>query len=176
MHKILVAVDGSEHAQHALDLASDLAVKYDSDLIIIHVTDPRPLSDDEIRMAEIEYADELAQYAHNNPLESKSRPGALYSATSMAQHREISGLVHRLIGQRMLERYESQAHEKSVKHVETRIATGDPAQKIIRAAEDAGANLIVLGSRGQGPIRSLVLGSVSTKVNQMSPVNVITVR
>lgn len=76
----------------------------------------------------------------------------------------------------MLERYESQAHEKSVKDVETRIATGDPAQKIIQAAEDAGANLIVLGSRGQGPIRSLVLGSVSTKVNQMSPVNVITVR
>ena len=35
--KILLPVDGSEHARKAAALAGDLAEKYDSELILLHV-------------------------------------------------------------------------------------------------------------------------------------------
>jgi nucleotide-binding universal stress UspA family protein len=34
---ILVAIDGSEHAHKALEVASDLADKYDAKMILVHV-------------------------------------------------------------------------------------------------------------------------------------------
>ena len=176
MHKTLLAVDGSEPAKHALELASDLAQKYDSDLLILHVSDPHPLSEDEIRMAEIEYADELSQYARDDPLKTVSQSEVLRTGVSLSRHQEISGLIHRLMGQKMLEVSKAHARAKGVETVETRLETGDPAQMIIETAEKTGANLIILGNRGRGSFKSLVLGSVSTKVNQLSPVNVITVR
>jgi nucleotide-binding universal stress UspA family protein len=47
--------------------------------------------------------------------------------------------------------------------VTTRLLVGDPADEIIRAAEEAGADLILMGTRGRGRIGSL-LGSVSQAV------------
>ena len=41
---------------------------------------------------------------------------------------------------------------------------GDPAQEIARLADKHDANLIVMGSRGQTALRSLVLGSVAQDV------------
>ena len=48
--------------------------------------------------------------------------------------------------------------------IERRVTEGRPATSIIAAADDVDADLIVLGSRGHGPIRSLLLGSVSAEV------------
>ena len=44
---------------------------------------------------------------------------------------------------------------------ETHIRRGPTADEILDLAEDLGADLIVVGSRGLGPVRGLVLGSVS---------------
>jgi nucleotide-binding universal stress UspA family protein len=46
--------------------------------------------------------------------------------------------------------------------VEINIIVGDPAQTLIDASENF--DLLVCGSRGQGPLRSAVLGSVSRRV------------
>lgn len=48
--------------------------------------------------------------------------------------------------------------------VTTELAEGDPAEMILLAAEDADADLIILGSRGLNATRRFLLGSVSTKV------------
>lgn len=45
--------------------------------------------------------------------------------------------------------------------METVLGLGDPRSEMLKSAEDFAADLIVVGARGLGPIRALVLGSVS---------------
>jgi nucleotide-binding universal stress UspA family protein len=52
---------------------------------------------------------------------------------------------------------------------------GDPAKVLVKHAEEVGADLIVVGTRGHGPARSL-LGSVSTGVVHHAPCDVLVVR
>ncbi len=40
IHKILIATDGSEHAQHALSFAEESALKWNSELLIVSVVPP----------------------------------------------------------------------------------------------------------------------------------------
>jgi nucleotide-binding universal stress UspA family protein len=53
---------------------------------------------------------------------------------------------------------------------------GDPAEVIIEAAKRTNAELIVVGTRGHGAARRLVLGSVSLKVVHEAPCDVLVVR
>jgi nucleotide-binding universal stress UspA family protein len=53
---------------------------------------------------------------------------------------------------------------------------GDAADAICEAAEEAGADLIVVGTRGRGAAARAVLGSVSTKVVHNAPCDVLVVR
>ena len=48
--------------------------------------------------------------------------------------------------------------------VSKQIATGTPAEAILTAADKEKADLIVMGSRGLGPVKELLLGSVSHRV------------
>ncbi len=50
-----------------------------------------------------------------------------------------------------------------------------PAVTLVRVAEDCGARMIVVGSRGEGPITGALLGSVPHKLIQISPVPVLVV-
>jgi nucleotide-binding universal stress UspA family protein len=45
-----------------------------------------------------------------------------------------------------------------------RLASGDPAHEIAQHADIHACTEIVMGTRGRGPIKTLVLGSVATKV------------
>lgn len=60
--------------------------------------------------------------------------------------------------------------------VESVIAAGRPASLIADAARTQGADLVVVGSRGLGPIGSLLLGSVSAEVVSSAHVPVLVAR
>jgi nucleotide-binding universal stress UspA family protein len=48
----------------------------------------------------------------------------------------------------------------------SRAAAGGTARMIVELAEDAGADLIVVGNRGDGPLTKLMLGSVASRLLQ----------
>lgn len=58
---------------------------------------------------------------------------------------------------------------------ETLIASGDPADGILAAIGDSGADLIVMGTHGRTGISRVLLGSVAERVVRESPVPVLTV-
>lgn len=60
--------------------------------------------------------------------------------------------------------------------VETDLCEGRPGQVVMREAERAGADVIVLGSHGQGAISDILLGSVSQYVVHHAAVPVLIVR
>jgi nucleotide-binding universal stress UspA family protein len=49
---------------------------------------------------------------------------------------------------------------------ETHLVAGDPASAICRIAEERQADMIVMGSRGHGPLAAALLGSVTSHVVQ----------
>jgi nucleotide-binding universal stress UspA family protein len=59
---------------------------------------------------------------------------------------------------------------------ETKDAAGDAGEAIIEAAEDADADLVVVGTRRRNVAARLLLGSVSTKVVHTAPCDVLVVR
>jgi nucleotide-binding universal stress UspA family protein len=58
--------------------------------------------------------------------------------------------------------------------VQTSTVLGDPASRLVEAA--AGADLLAVGSRGLGPVRRLLLGSVSERVLNRAPCPVLVVK
>jgi nucleotide-binding universal stress UspA family protein len=56
------------------------------------------------------------------------------------------------------------------------IVVGDAAEEICRYARDKGCDQIYMGTRGLGKVSGLVLGSVATRVIQLSPVPVLLVK
>ncbi len=63
-----------------------------------------------------------------------------------------------------------------VENADARILEGDPAYEIVRFAREVGASLIVIGSRGLSTIRRVLMGSVSSRVVQESPIDVLVVK
>jgi nucleotide-binding universal stress UspA family protein len=57
----------------------------------------------------------------------------------------------------------------------SRAPAGNAAESIIGRAADAGADLIVVGNRGHGPLAGLVLGSVALQLLRVAPVPVVMV-
>ena len=54
--------------------------------------------------------------------------------------------------------------------------TGHPADVLVQEAEESGADMIVVGTRGLNAAKRLVLGSVSTTVVHQAPCDVLVVR
>jgi nucleotide-binding universal stress UspA family protein len=69
---------------------------------------------------------------------------------------------------------EQEGGEVAAKHL--RIAERYRAQQIVQVAEDIGAGLIVMGSRGLGGIRRALMGSVSDSVVRHAHCPVLIVR
>jgi nucleotide-binding universal stress UspA family protein len=73
----------------------------------------------------------------------------------------------------MLEQIRPADPDITVSHV---FLEGDPAREIIRYAQDAGIDLIVLGTHGRTGKERLLMGSVAEKVMRDGPCSVLVVK
>ena len=89
-------------------------------------------------------------------------PGSLVEDLRAEEERQLSAGV------------ESAAAEMPGTDVSGRLLVGSPASAILREAEDA--SMVVLGSRGLGGFRGLLLGSVGQQVSSHASVPVVVVR
>jgi nucleotide-binding universal stress UspA family protein len=147
MENILVALDRSEPASRALAIAADLAVRYGATLHLVHVM-VRPLM----------VSEGLKEFART---ERVDLPVAV----------EISALGQSIVGAG-----QASAAGKRVHRLKTEVLTGDPAEQLLDYAREQAVDLVVVGRRGVGQIRGLLMGSVSWKVNSLAECPVLTVR
>ncbi len=157
---ILTPVDGSVHAQMALDLSTDLAAKYDAEIVLLHVV----THDDYVPK-------ELYDEAERELMEAEDDSGNTGSASPLLLRSKV--LEH--FGHKLLRSSQEFARDKGVKQVETVLDAGAADKRIIHHAGNRSADLIVMGRRGLGKLKELVLGSISHNVFHLAPCSCVTV-
>ncbi len=135
INKILVPVDGSDHAFKAIELAANTAKQNDATVYILHV----------IKRTEI--TEPVLDYIKSEGI--KDTPTVVYQ---------------RLVETQIIAPAVVEAKNKGIKHIESVVIHGDPAEEIISYAKDHDIDMIIIGSRGLGSVKGLMLGSVSTKI------------
>ena len=146
MKAILVATDASAASNRAVDLAADLANKYDASLNILHVIRDMQLPPELRNMAEVE----KIQGARTDVL--------------------------RFVANKILNDARERAKKQGAKKILTTTGEGDPATAVLDHAKEKGVDLIVLGTRGLGQVKGMLLGSVSRKVANLSGINCLIIK
>ena len=145
--KILVAIDGSQSADHALDFGLDLAEKYSAEVLMATVFD--------------------------SPQPSLVVKGMLYTPTSTENHLKKLKDFHEKI---LLDALNKAKKNSPKLKVSTKLFEGRPADKIVETAKEEDFDLIVIGSRGLGGIKEFFLGSVSDRIADHAPCPVLIVK
>ena len=156
---ILVPIDGSDHAQTALELAADLAARYDAKLHLMHVL-LRGEVPDEIRALSDKEGSQEPPIAVGGGFVDASLPAE----------------VLKDIAEKLLQRAEKTAKEHGAKDIECTWHQGDPARVILDHARESGTDMIVMGSRGLSDLKGLLVGSVSHKIANLFEGSVVTVK
>jgi nucleotide-binding universal stress UspA family protein len=172
---ILVAADGSDHADKAVDWAIELAVKHGARLVLLYVAPHREAPPELRRMAEVEHIVEPGGI-EARPLDDPLYPAGSVARPDLEEAMVSSARIYQEIGERILDAARFRAEQRGLKAIETVVAHGDPAHQIIHAANSHGAELIVMGRRGHGDLQALLLGSVSHKVCQLAECACLTVK
>ena len=146
--KILAAIDGSDQAWKALDLAADMAQQHGAQLIVLHVVRFEPLPD------------ALRAFAEAERVPVEEEEGRYRYARSL--------------GDQLTRSAEARAREKGVSAVVGRTLDGKPAEQILELAGNEDVDMIVMGSRGRTGLAAL--GSVSERVTHRAPCSVLVVR
>lgn len=148
VEKILVAIDGSDQAWRAQDLASDIAKLYGAELTILHVI----------------------------PYETLPKGLRAYAQVEGVPIEEETARFHysRTLGDKLTDAAEQRARKKGLVRVSCVVAEGNPADKILSAAADV--DMVFLGSRGVSDAKGLLMGSVSHKVANLTTCTCVSVK
>lgn len=169
--RILVPTDGSETADRAVSLASDLANRYGAELALLYVMCRGPSLEQLRSSVDIE---KLSKDARDE-LDPSLHPVAEHVSSAFIPP-VVSRDALREIADQVLERSSAVAKAKGLASPKCIVLDTDPARGIIGASEHEGADLIVMGSRGLSGIKGALAGSVSYKVLHSAPVSCIIVR
>lgn len=145
---LLLALDGSEHGDRALDAAVEMSKVGLVDIVhLVHVIPPR--------------APEMV---------------TVTDAYQDVEHAYVATLDYeKSVGYEMLGEAARTLKVTGFDRVEEHVLVGDPAKRIIELAKQIDADLIVLGRRGLGGFSGMLLGSVTRKVEHAATCPVLTV-
>lgn len=141
--RIVVAVDGSDPAKHALSVACDLANKYGSEVHLVH----------------------------SPQLETTSIAVGSGAVEIKPDAKKIAAA-----GRKVMEEAEKIASAEGCSAAQSVVGSHDPATDILSTIDAVGADLVVMGRRGLGGVKGLLLGSVSQKVSHRATCTCMTVR
>jgi nucleotide-binding universal stress UspA family protein len=146
--KILLATDGSREAKLAFASAAELSQKTGSELHIV--------------------------YVGHMPLLSYESPGATTLDPDL--WRRMQEDAEQEARTKLDEQAQRVREESGGEVAEAHARLGRPDVEIVGLADELGAGLIVLGSRGLGPLRRALMGSVSDSVVRHAHCPVLVVR
>jgi len=169
--KILVPVDGSPHSVKAVELASDLASKYEAEIVLLHVLLRGHMPDGLKKAIEIEVGTRKTSSDHlvNMPQQIMARVGS-------KKDTQFSLEELNYIGKYVLSSVATICRDKGIATVQERVEEGNPANVIIKIAEQVPADMIVMGNRGLSDLKGILVGSVSHKVSHLAKCTCVTVR
>jgi nucleotide-binding universal stress UspA family protein len=148
--RILLATDGSKEAELATKTAIDLAQKTGSELHVVHVFGITPVGPPVYPEATDLQGEALEAQAEERISEQRARE---VLDAEVGKVRSAGGTL-----------------------VEAHLIEGRIAPEIVALAEEIGAGLIVMGSRGRGGVRRALMGSVSDAVVRHAHCPVLVVR
>lgn len=169
---ILVATDGSDKAREAVTMAADLAKALNARLTVLHVILHGLRAEEATRLADAEH---LVRRVSAYTMPQLGRAPASMNEFFQESQGDIPQAVS-VLGDHIARDAAENARSLGVGTVDTRVEPGDYAETILAVADEIGADLIVIGSRGLGRLRGLLIGSVSQKVVQHAPCSVMVVR
>jgi nucleotide-binding universal stress UspA family protein len=144
---ILLATDGSDSAKAALDFLVRFPFPHGSSATIVTIIDDTAIQEEEAE----QFTDEQTR---------------LLQDTRKVIQEDAEQLL------------EDEAHRlrDAGWTGTTELRSGNPAEEIIRIAEELKVDLVILGSHGWGGIKEFLLGSVSHKVLEHAPCSVLVVK
>lgn len=139
IERILVALDGSEPADKALDFALDLAEKYSAEIVLLSVIPP-------VAVPTTVYAASGAR--------------TLAPVVTEKHLKEVEDRYEKVLSEAL-----KKANEiKPSLNVSTKLVEGRPSERIVETAKEGSFDIVVMGSRGLGGIKGFFLGSASDRV------------
>lgn len=144
MKRILLAVDGSDHSLRAARMAGELSKSFGAVVDVLNV------------VPEARLAAPIAEYSD---LES----------VFITQRDLLKSAGSEIIG-----RASSEVVEAGGSVDKTDVEIGSPARTITEYADAWDVDCIVMGRRGLGDIKGLLMGSVSHRVGQLSDRTLVT--
>ncbi|BAU27998.1 nucleotide-binding universal stress UspA family protein [Aneurinibacillus soli] len=145
--KIVVAIDGSEMGEKALEAALVIGKEQKAEVNVLHIGKDVLVS-------------------------SYAFVGSGYIAQQT--YEDVSKAIEKE-GQALLNKAKEKAESQGLATA-THYITGDPARQIVTFAKENNTDLIVIGNRGLSGLKEVMLGSVSHKVSQLAECPVLIVK
>jgi nucleotide-binding universal stress UspA family protein len=153
MKKILIAVDDSKGAQATVDTFINLFACARPEavvLLFVEKIEGRSLMDEMLGPAEMSTLKEQLQGTEHQELLDKK-------ASAILAH------------------YKKRLEGNGVGGIKTVVKEGHPAEEILNTAKEEGADMVIIGSRGQRA-HNLIMGSISREVANGATISVLIAR
>jgi len=147
----MVCLDDSKYSEKALSQAIQIAKKFDSKIILVHVVEPTAI------------------------FSAMQNPAVPYWGSISAPLLQSSLNKERKEGEKILTK-NSCILEKEGISFDIMLLFGNPSEEILNFSKKKKVDFIVVGSLGKGMLSRVLLGSVSTSISQRADCTVIIVR